>query len=478
MITPHGGSQTQSWKQTFTFDRYGNRNFDEANTTFEGFDKLCNSNTELCADLRKKLNPAINASDNRISTGQGYSFDNAGNTIRDAGDRKFTYDAENKQVKVESLSPGTDTVTGTIGEYFYDGDGRRVKKYVPSTGEVTIFVYDAAGKLIAEYSTIVASTNDAKVAYLTNDHLGSPRINTDANGAVTARHDYHPFGEEIATPQRTAGLGYADDTVRKQFTGYEGDIESDLDFAEARYYASSLGRFTSVDPLYASAALEIPQSWNRYSYVMNNPFQFTDPSGMIWVRNGAGDTKWLTDDEWESESQQKDENGNPIWTPVKDLTFDSVTGNQVILNPEGPTKDNPSGWVFGDPNKGSNGVAMLGTAAVVSQLDGPEPFIADVIAVGFLAYAGYLAYTHEILQIPISSTLFMSTKDEQKSNPDKVAAAEEVVKTLSGVLDKLKSTPNKTPEIKKQIDTVRKAIKKAKDAMKKSEPHSIKGKRN
>ena len=104
-ITPNGGSQTQSWKQTFTFDRFGNRNFDEANTTFDGFDKLCNSNTELYANLRKKMNPAINASDNRLSSGQGYSFDNAGNTTRDAGDRKFTYDAENKQVKVESLSP-------------------------------------------------------------------------------------------------------------------------------------------------------------------------------------------------------------------------------------------------------------------------------------------------------------------------------------------------------------------------------------
>ena len=202
---------TQCWKQTFLFDRYGNRNFDEANTSFAGFNKLCNSNTELCADLRKKLNPAINTSDNRLSSGQGYSFDDAGNTTRDASDRKFTYDAENKQVKVESLSPGTNTVTGTIGEYFYDGDGRRVKKVVPKPDpepdEVMIFVYDADSKLIAEYSTIVETTN-AKVAYLTNDHLGSPRINTDANGAVTARHDYHPFGEEIATSQRTSAVGY------------------------------------------------------------------------------------------------------------------------------------------------------------------------------------------------------------------------------------------------------------------------------
>lgn len=87
--------------------------------------------------------------------------------------------------------------SGILGQYSYDGDGKRVKKYVPGTGETTIFVYDTAGKLIGEYSTVLASTNDAKVSYLTADHLGSPRINTDATGSVIARHDYMPFGEEI-----------------------------------------------------------------------------------------------------------------------------------------------------------------------------------------------------------------------------------------------------------------------------------------
>jgi hypothetical protein len=32
-ITPNGGTAVQSWRQTFTFDRYGNRNFDGTNTT-------------------------------------------------------------------------------------------------------------------------------------------------------------------------------------------------------------------------------------------------------------------------------------------------------------------------------------------------------------------------------------------------------------------------------------------------------------
>jgi RHS repeat-associated protein len=156
-----------------------------------------------------------------------------------------------------------------------------VKKHVPSTGEVTIFVYDVAGKLVAEYSTTVASPQDAKVAYLTNDHLGTPRVNTDLNARVTARHDYHPFGEEIATSHRTLGLGYVDDTVRQQFTGYERDIESSLDFAQARMYNPAHGRFTTVDPLKESATSNNPQSWNRYTYTFNNPLNYVDPTGLV-----------------------------------------------------------------------------------------------------------------------------------------------------------------------------------------------------
>ena len=59
-----------------------------------------------------------------------------------------------------------------------------MKKYVPSTGETTVFVYGASGKLVAEYSTVGASTQDAKVIYLTNDHLGSPRVMTNERGVV------------------------------------------------------------------------------------------------------------------------------------------------------------------------------------------------------------------------------------------------------------------------------------------------------
>ena len=76
---------------------------------------------------------------------------------------------------------------------------------------------------------------------------------TDQDGRVTSRRDYTAFGEETVTPERAAGLGYAGQSeTRKGYTGYEKDTESGLDFAQARYYNPTHGRFTSVDPLTVS----------------------------------------------------------------------------------------------------------------------------------------------------------------------------------------------------------------------------------
>jgi len=103
-------------------------------------------------------NPSISADNNRI-TSAGWCYDAAGNTLTDAGGLQFTYDGENKQVKVKNSS------NVTVGEYFYDGDGKRVKKIAANDGGTTIFVYDAAGKLVAEYSQTPASVEVAKVAH-------------------------------------------------------------------------------------------------------------------------------------------------------------------------------------------------------------------------------------------------------------------------------------------------------------------------
>ena len=126
-----------------------------------------------------------------------------------------------------------------------------------------------------------------QVNWLVSDHLGTARMIFDQTGSLanTKRHDYLPFGEELVAPTggRTTGQGYsAGDGVRQQFAEKERDTETGLDYFGARYYSSIQGRFVSPDPLLSSGRQMHPQSWNRYSYVMNEPLSLTDPSGMDW----------------------------------------------------------------------------------------------------------------------------------------------------------------------------------------------------
>ncbi len=65
------------------------------------------------------------------------------------------------------------------------------------------------------------------------------------------------------------------------FTGKERDAETGLDYLMARYFSSAQGRFTSPDPLLASARLTDPQTWNSYAYVRNNPVNMVDPDGRL-----------------------------------------------------------------------------------------------------------------------------------------------------------------------------------------------------
>src|SRR6202007_3008710 len=67
-----------------------------------------------------------------------------------------------------------------------------------------------------------------------------------------------------------------------------------------RYQLPMQGRFTSVDPLGASAVIVDPQSFNRYSYVENDPMNAVDPTGMalkdigVYQTNDPEDAQVMT----------------------------------------------------------------------------------------------------------------------------------------------------------------------------------------
>ena len=146
--------------------------------------------------------------------------------------------------------------------------------YLRAGGE-TVAVYRSQGRTSA--SNPVGTPTSANVRYLHRDHLGSVTVITGEHQAVIERLAYDAWGKRRqpsaaqTVSQLTAG------TTLRGFTGHEMLDSVSLIHMNGRIYDPHLGRFLSADP-----TVQFPgysQSYNRYSYVLNNPLSYTDPSG-------------------------------------------------------------------------------------------------------------------------------------------------------------------------------------------------------
>ncbi|MBP1145850.1 RHS repeat-associated protein [Pseudomonas sp. PvP027] len=109
------------------------------------------------------------------------------------------------------------------------------------------------------------------VTYFHNDISGSPMVATDATGNLLWKESYKPYGEKLnqTSPVSSNKVG---------FHGKVFDDNSGLSYMGARYYDPLLGRFMGADPVdFQEGNLH---SFNRYAYANNNPYKFSDPSGM------------------------------------------------------------------------------------------------------------------------------------------------------------------------------------------------------
>jgi RHS repeat-associated protein len=237
------------------------------------------------------------------------------------------------------------------------------------------FVYDAFGQLAAEYAGGTVWTKDyvraggqiaaienassapCTTCYLSYDYLGSPRMVTDQNANIIARHDYAPFGQEIPSGVgvRTSVWGPSDN-VNQKFTAQERDAETNLDFFQARYLSSGLGRFMSPDPGNAGADATNPQSWNGYAYVLNNPLTMTDPSGMD---PGDGDGCDDGDDWCDGYPWPAGTGGPPSPPPPPPTQTESGGGNTL------PPGSFPNGETLGMPR----GIGVPSTLQVLLGID-------------------------------------------------------------------------------------------------------------
>lgn len=88
---------------------------------------------------------------------------------------------------------------------------------------------------------------------------------------------YEPFGGYRTQPAAAVNPGITD----RGFTGHKGNntgtYDLDLIYMNARYYLSEIGRFISTDTIVLDP--QDPQTYNRYTYALNNPIRNVDPDG-------------------------------------------------------------------------------------------------------------------------------------------------------------------------------------------------------
>jgi len=197
-----------------------------------------------------------------------YEYDANGNmTWRGSENQFITWDAENMPA---TISGPTGTAT-----FVYDGDGNRVIKTENNQSILYVNKYFeknlTTGEEICYYylgGRRIAFKKGDDLEYTHEDHLTGTSLTTDENGDEVATVKYFPFGE------CRSSIGNVN--TDKLFTGQRLD-DTGLYYYNARYYDAGIGRFISADTIVPDPFN--PQSLNRYSYCLNNPLRYVDPSG-------------------------------------------------------------------------------------------------------------------------------------------------------------------------------------------------------
>lgn len=212
------------------------------------------------------------------NVGGAYDYDKAGRQIHGGG-RDITWS--------QFDLPDTITAGASARHFTYDGNGGRVTRDDASgtttylgrlyehrqstSGTSDVFYVDGEPGVVAqvEYAGLAK-----KVRYIVGDPLDSQSLVLKTTGVVDDQAYYDPFGGRVdANGQPTAD---PDPSTSRGFTGHEDD-GGGLVNMQGRIYDRNQYRFLSPDPVVTAPLFG--QSYNPYSYVLNSPLHFIDPSG-------------------------------------------------------------------------------------------------------------------------------------------------------------------------------------------------------
>jgi len=216
--------------------------------------------------------------------GNGFGYNAVGNQVKRPGGVVVTYTPFDLPMAIEQ---GASWVS-----FGYDGDQKRIRKTTPK--EETLYVeglYERVTQMASAQTehryfihaperVVAVVTRGGKepgTLYVHTDHLGSVDALTNEKGTVVERRSYDAFGQRRNPTWGQAPPGSFASKITKGFTGHEHDDELGLVNFKGRILDPKLGRFLTTDPIVSN--LYFGQSFNAYSYTLNNPLAFVDPSG-------------------------------------------------------------------------------------------------------------------------------------------------------------------------------------------------------
>ncbi|MCM2678171.1 RHS repeat domain-containing protein [Echinimonas agarilytica] len=126
------------------------------------------------------------------------------------------------------------------------------------------------------------SNGDHDTLYMHKDHLGSTASITDALGNIVQHFRYDVWGKQSAFADNSTLANYSSPAESQGFTGHKMMNDLGIIHMNGRIYDPTIGRFLQADP-HIQSPLD-SQNYNRYSYVLNNPLSFTDPSGFFFKK--------------------------------------------------------------------------------------------------------------------------------------------------------------------------------------------------
>ncbi|GAB5443698.1 MAG: hypothetical protein Fues2KO_40470 [Fuerstiella sp.] len=278
------GSSSADRTTSFTYDAVSNRL-----TRIDTTDGL----TTYTYDANDRLVHEVN-----VGTTTTYGYDLNGNRVSKSDGTTTTlydYSGENRLLSFDADGDGTAEVS-----YLYDADGNRVSRSEAGTTVFyqvdsnralaqTLTEYATGGTVIASHTLVgnqrISQHRAAGPAFYHADSLGSTRLLTDASGAVLNTYTYDAFGSIV----NETGT-YENEFL---FDGQRRDATTGLDYLRARYYDSTTGRFTGVDPF--DGVVNSPVTLHNYLYAGANPVNASDPTGRFTIAEISVTTSTIAD---------------------------------------------------------------------------------------------------------------------------------------------------------------------------------------